>query len=144
MAITAGVNNEFKKEVLLGTHNFTSATDVFKIALYPTASTLGPTTSPTYTTTGECPSTGNYSAGGNTLTSTTPVLNGTEGCCFFATTTWSASTITAGGAQIYNSSKSSKNVAVLSFGGTDKVSSAGDFTITFPSQIAGSAIVRIT
>jgi len=143
MAITAGVNHEFKKEVLLGQHNFTTSTgNVFKIALYPTASTLVPTTA-VYSSTGECANGSGYSTGGNTLANITPVNNGNEGCVSFSTTTWSTSTITAGGAQIYNSTNGSKNVAVLSFSG-DKVSSAGDFTITFPAQTAGNAIVRIT
>lgn len=143
MAITAGVNHQFKMDVLLGLHNFTLTTgNVFKMALYPTASTLAPTTA-TYSATGECASGSGYSTGGNTLANITPVLNGNEGCVSFQPTTWSASSITAGGAQIYNSTNSNKNVAVLSFSG-DKVSVAGDFTVTFPAQIAGNAIIRIT
>jgi hypothetical protein len=144
MAITAGVSHAFKNEVLLGQHNFTVTTgNVFKIALYLTAATLGPGDA-TYSvgTANQSSGTG-YTAGGNTLTNITPVLNGNEGCVSFATTTWTTSTITARGAQIYNSTNSNKSVAVLDFG-SDKISSAGDFTITFPAQTAGNAIVRIT
>ena len=144
MAITAGVNNQFKMDVMLALHNFTLTTGhVFNMALYPTASTLAPTTA-TYSATGECPATGTYTLGGKPLTNITPVLNGTEGCASFQPLTWAASTITAGGAQIYNTNgAANRNVAVLSFSG-DKISSAGDFTVTFPAQTAGNAIVRIT
>jgi hypothetical protein len=44
---------------------------------------------------------------------------------------------------IYNSTDGNRAVAILDFG-SDKVSSAGDFTITFPAQTAGNAIIRIT
>jgi hypothetical protein len=143
MAITAGVNHQFKMDVLLALHNFTLTTgNAFWMALYPTAATLGPTTA-TYSSTGEHAATGTYTLGGKVLTNITPVLNGNEGCVSFQTLTWANSTITAGGAQIYNVTNSNKNVAVLNFGG-DKVSSAGDFTVTFPPQTAGNAIIRIT
>ena len=55
---------------------------------------------------------------------------------------WSTATITARGALIYNSSKSNKAVAVLDFG-TDKTSTAGNFTVQFPTADASLAIVRI-
>jgi hypothetical protein len=143
MAITAGVNHQFKMDVLLALHNFTLSTGhTFKIALYPNAATIGPTNA-TYSATGEVTGSTGYTAGGNTLTNITPVLNSNEGCVSFQPTTWSTSTITARGAQIYNSTSSNKNVAVLDFG-ADKISSAGDFTVSFPAQTAGNAIVRIT
>ena len=56
--------------------------------------------------------------------------------------TFSSSTITARGALIYNDSVSDKAVLVLDFG-SDKSSSSGDFTITFPTADASSAIIRI-
>ena len=144
MAITAGVSHAFKNEVLLGQHNFTVTTgNVFKIALYLTAAVLDPTVALYSAGLANQSSGTNYTAGGNTLTNITPVLNANEGCVSFATTTWSTSSITARGAQIYNSTNGLKSVAVLDFG-SDKVSSAGDFTITFPAQTAGNAIVRIT
>jgi len=43
---------------------------------------------------------------------------------------------------IYNSSASDKAVIVLAFGG-DKTSTAGDFTIQFPTADASNAIIRI-
>jgi hypothetical protein len=50
--------------------------------------------------------------------------------------------VTANGALIYNSSASDKAVIVLAFGG-DKTSTAGDFTIQFPTADASNAIIRI-
>jgi hypothetical protein len=142
MAIQQSLTTSFKVELLTATHNFTASTgDTFKIALYTSSATLGASTT-AYTTSNEVPSTGNYSAGGNTLTNITPTSSGTTAFTDFADTTWSNATITARGALIYNSSKSDKAVAVLDFG-SDKSSTAGDFTIVFPAATASDAIIRI-
>lgn len=134
--------SSFKQELLTGTHNFTTSTgDVFKIALYTSAATLDATTT-AYSATNEVATGGNYNAGGNTLTNVTPTLSGTTAITDFADTTWAAATITANGALIYNSSKANRAVAVLAFGG-DKTSTAGDFTIIFPTADAANAIIRI-
>ena len=131
----------FKQEILVGTHNFTASSgNTFKLALYtnsasPTAATTA------YSTSNEVSGTG-YSAGGGTLTSVTPTTSGTTAFCDFADLTFSSSSITARGAILYNSSASDKAVAVLDFG-SDKTSSAGDFTISFPPADASNAIIRL-
>lgn len=141
MAISQAMCTSFKVDLLAGVQDFD--TDVFKIALYTSAATLDATTT-VYTTSNEVPSTGNYVAGGNTLTvSVTPTSTGTTAFVSFANTTWSAATITARGALIYNSSKSNKAVAVLDFG-SDKTSTSGDFTILFPTADSSNAIIRIS
>lgn len=141
MAITQAMCTSFKVELLTGTHNFTNSTgDTFKIALFTSSATLGASTT-AYSATNEVSGTG-YTAGGNTLTNVTPTSSGTTAFTDFADTTWSTATITANGALIYNSSKSDKAVAVLAFGG-DKTSTAGDFTIIFPTADASNAIIRI-
>lgn len=141
MAITSAICTSFKVEILRMIHDLTATTgDTFKIALYTSAATLDASTT-AYSATNEVVGTG-YVAGGNTLTSVTPVSSGTTAICDFADTTWAASTITARGALIYNSSKSNRAVAVLDFG-SDRSSSSGDFTITFPAADASNAIVRI-
>lgn len=141
MAISTAMCTSFKQEILVGTHNFTlSSGDVFKIALYTSSATLGASTT-AYSSTNEITGTG-YSAGGNTLTNVTPSTSGTTAFTDFADTTWSASTITANGALIYNSSKSDKAVCALAFG-SDKSSTSGDFTIVFPTADASNAIIRI-
>ena len=143
MAISQAMCTSFKVEILQAVHNFTQpGGNTFKIALYQSSATLGAATT-AYTISGEVPSTGNYTAGGNTLTAVTPTSSGTTAYTDFADTTWSNATITANGALIYNSSASDKAVAVLAFGG-DKTSTNGDFTIVFPTADATNAIIRIT
>jgi hypothetical protein len=141
MAISQAMCTSFKVELLTATHNFTTSTgDVFKIALYTSSASLDSTTT-AYTTSNEVVGTG-YTAGGNTLTNVTPTSSGTTALTDFADTTWSTATITARGAMIYNSSKSNKAVCILDFG-SDKTSTAGNFTIVFPVPDASNAIIRI-
>lgn len=141
MAISQAMCTSFKVELLTATHNFTTSTgDVFKIALYTSSASLDATTT-AYTTSNEVVGTG-YTAGGNTLTNVTPTASGTTALTDFADTTWSTATITARGAMIYNSSKSNKAVCILDFG-SDKTSTAGNFTIVFPVPDASNAIIRI-
>jgi len=139
MAITQAMCTSFKVDLLDGEHDF--GADTFKIALYTSSATLDATTT-AYSVTNETSGTG-YTAGGNTLTvSTTPTSSGTTAFISFSNTTWSTATITARGALIYNSSKADAAVAVLDFG-SDKTSTAGDFTIQFPTADASNAIIRI-
>ena len=141
MAITQGMANSFKVHLLSGTKNFNS--DTFLLSLYTSSATLGETTT-AYTTSGECPSTGNYTAGGNTLTvSVTPTNTGNVAYVSFANTSWTNATITANGALIYNSSRANAAVAVLAFGG-DKTSTNGTFAVNFPTADSSSAIIRLT
>lgn len=138
MAITQAMCTSFKVQLLAGDHDFD--TDTFKIALYTSSATLDASTT-AYSATNEVSGTG-YTAGGNTLTAVAPTSSGTTAYVDFSDTTWSSSTITARGALIYNSSKSNKAVAVIDFG-SDKSSTAGDFTVQFPTADASNAIIRI-
>jgi hypothetical protein len=143
MAITQAMCTSFKVGILGGDFDFSSGTaQVFKIALYTSSATLDATTT-AYSVTNEVAGTG-YSAGGNTLTiSTNPTSSGTTAFLDFADTTWSAATITARGALIYLANGGTNPaVAVLDFG-SDKTSTAGDFTIQFPTADASNAIIRI-
>ena len=141
MAITSAICTSFKQELLVATHNFTASSgDTFKLALYTSSATLGATTT-AYVTTGQVTGT-NYTAGGANLTSVTPTTSGTTAVCDFADLTFGTATITARGCLLYNSSKSNKAVAAIDFGG-DKTSTAGDFTIVFPSPTATGAIIRL-
>ena len=132
----------FKKELLEAKHNFlNSGGNTFKIALYTSSASLGASTT-AYSATNEVSGT-NYTSAGNTLTRVDPSSSGTTGLTDFADTTWSSSTITARGAVIYNDTASGDpSVLVLNFG-SDKASSAGDFTIAFPAADASNAIIRI-
>lgn len=147
MAISQAMCTSFKVEILNGIHAFgttvvraATTADTFKIALYTSSATLSASTT-AYSATNEVSGTG-YSAGGNTLTTVAPTSSGTTAYLDFNDTTWTTATITANGALIYNSTQSNKAVAVLAFGG-DKTSTAGDFTIQFPTPDASNAIIRI-
>ena len=148
---TTAMPTSFKVEILRAVHNFTASTgNTFKIALgKATASVTGTygaaTTSYTNLTSNsdELPNGSGYTTGGNTLTSVTPVADGTTAVCDFADTTWTSATFTTSGAIIYNDTAAGDPAcAVLSFGGDQQVSS-GDFTIQFPSATASTAIIRI-
>jgi hypothetical protein len=143
MAFTGNfMPTSFKIQLLNGLQNFSANT--FKIALYTNAATLDANTT-AYTTSGEVAATGNYVTGGNTLSVTTTPTNGGSGTTAFidfADTTWSAATITARGALIYNNSQANSAVAVLDFG-SDKTSTDGDFTVQFPAATNTTAIIRI-
>ena len=142
MAITQAMCTSFKKELLEGTHNFkNSGGSAFKLALFTSSATLGASTT-AYATTNEVSGTG-YSAGGSALTRVDPTTSGTTAFTDFADLTFSTATITANGALIYNDDASNDAaVIVLAFGG-DKTSTAGDFTIQFPTADASNAIIRI-
>jgi hypothetical protein len=136
----------FKQELLVGSHNFTASSgDTFKLAMYTNSASFNAATTD-YTTSNEVSGTG-YSAGGGTLTNVTPTTSGTTALTDFADLTFSSSTITARGALIYNTTTAggtgtTDTVVVLDFG-ADKSSSAGDFTIVFPTADASNAIIRI-
>jgi hypothetical protein len=143
MAITQAMVTSFKVGVLDGTFDFSSdTTQTFKIALFTSAATLDATTT-AYSATNEVSGTG-YTAGGATLTiSANPASSGTTAFLDFADVTFSSATITARGALIYLADGATNPaVAVLDFG-SDKTSTAGDFTIVFPAADASNAIIRI-
>ena len=140
MSLTQSMVSSFKSEVLGGIHDLD--TDVIMIALYISSATLSAATT-VYTATNEVATAGGYTAGGIQLTSPVISLDGTTGICDFADATWPAATITARGALIYNSSKSNKAIAVLDFG-SDKISTAGAFSVIMPAAAAATALVRIS
>lgn len=150
MAISQAMVTSFKVEILNGIHAFGSAVirasaapDVFKLALYTSSATLSATTT-AYTASNEVSSSGtNYTAGGLTLTvSQVPTSTGTTAFLDFDDLTFPSATLTARGALIYNLTQGNKAVAVLDFG-SDKTSTAGNFTIQFPTANSTSAILRI-
>ena len=147
MAITQAMCTSFKVELLNGIHAFGTTVaragttaDTMKMALYTSSATLGATTT-VFTVSDETSGTG-YVSGGQDLTTVAPTSSGTTAFLDFNDETWSSATITARGALIYNSTQGNKSVAVLDFGG-DKTSTAGDFTVVFPTADATNAIIRI-
>ena len=157
MAITQAMCTSFKAQLMLGAHDFRptaqAGADTFKLALYTSSATLDANTT-AYTASDEA---SGVTAGGLALTNIgvgTTNTNATAGTGFtdFSDLTFSNVTTTARGALIYNSTPSANDnsnsaltnaaVCVLDFGG-DKTSTAGDFTIIFPTFDATSAIIRI-
>tara|TARA_R100000544_G_C2185643_1_gene39088 strand:- start:90 stop:524 length:435 start_codon:yes stop_codon:yes gene_type:complete len=132
----------FKKELMTGTHNFTAASDQFKMALYTNSASFNAATT-AYTSSNEVTGT-NYTAKGNFLTSVTPTTSGTTALTDFADEVFSNVTISSvRGGLIFNEAASGDpSVVVLDFG-ADKGSSSGDFTIVFPTADASNAIIRI-
>ena len=138
MAITSGITISFRREILLGEHDLD--TNSLKLALYTNAASLSDGTT-VYTTSNEVVGTG-YSAGGVVLTGIDVTTDSSVAVVSITDAVVTASTITARGALIYNSSQANKAIAVFDFG-ADKSSSNGDFTIQFPAAAAATAIIRI-
>jgi hypothetical protein len=133
----------FKKELLFGAHDLANGADTLKLALYDNNASFTAATS-AYTATNEV-----SGAGGGTLTNVDPSSSGTTALTDFADLTFSTATITARGALIYNTTPNTTSISltnptlvVLDFG-ADKTSTAGDFTIVFPTADASNAIIRI-
>lgn len=156
MAITQAMTTSFKAELMLAVHDFRlTSGDSFKLALYTSSATIDANTT-AYTTSNEVTGT-NYSAGGGALVNsgvTATNTNASAGTGFtdFSDLTFTTATITARGALIYNTTPSANGTAnttltnaavcALDFG-SDKTSTAGDFTIIFPAATNTTAIIRI-
>lgn len=156
MANTQALCSSFKQEVLNGVHQFGSPTitsrssltaptaDTFKIALYLASATVNASTT-AYSATGEVPNSGTYVAGGSTVSFVAPGLTGTTaftGPTSASTVSWTSFTGTAFDcALIYNSTQGNKAVSVHTF--ASQSITAGTFTITFPTNAAGTAILNL-
>ena len=132
----------FKKELLEAKHNFlNSGGSTFNLALYTNSASFTAATT-AYTSSNEVSGTG-YTAKGAALTRVDSTTSGTTAFTDFSDLTFSTATITARGALIFNDSASGDpSVIVLDFGG-DKTSTAGDFTVVFPTADSSNAIIRI-
>jgi hypothetical protein len=133
----------FKVELMRAVHDFTTGTgSTFKLALYDNSASFTAATT-AYTSSNEVADSGTYAAGGGTLTNVTPTSSGTTAFTDFADLSFTSATITAYGAMIYNDSAAGNpSVCILDFGGA-KTSTAGTFTIIFPTADATNAILRI-
>jgi len=133
----------FKKELLQAVHNFTASTgNTFKLALYTNSASFTAATT-AYTSSNEVGNSGSYSAGGGALTNVTPTTSGTTAFADFNDLTFTSATITARGALIYNDSAAGDPAVVVLDFGSDKTSTAGDFTVVFPTADASNALIRI-
>lgn len=148
---TSALCNSYKTEILSGTH---ASGDVYKMALVKVApaGTYNGSITNAGTPGSGAPTTANlgtdevvgtgYTSGGVTLAGFSATLQGSTGCLDFTAPSWAASTISATGALIYNSSKSNKAVAYIDFGGTI-TSTAGTFQINMPAVGSGTSLIRV-
>lgn len=136
--ISSGICWSAKLDWLNGVHN---VTDTYKIALYALSATLSPSQTSAYDSTGEVSLPG-YTAGGLALSGAQTSLDGSVGIMTFSNPTWNNVTMVAGGALIYNSSKSNKSLLVIDFG-SNQYSTNGKFTIQFPTFDGSNAIIRM-
>jgi hypothetical protein len=150
MANTQAMCTSFKSEILQAYHNFgTTVTragtgaDTFKAALYLTSATINASTT-AYTTTGEVTGT-NYTAGGVTVTNATPPATSGTTAYWTPSASLTYTNVTLSTAfdtvLIYNSTQSNRAVSVHTFG--SQTVTAGTFTLTMPTNAAGTALLNI-
>ena len=150
MANTQAMCTSFKSEILTGTHNFgvaptrgSTAADSFKAALYLASATVNATTT-AYSASNEVTGT-NYTAGGVAVTNATvPTTSGTTAYWTpSASITYTNVTLSTAFdcVLIYNSTQSNKAVSVHTFG--SQTVTAGTFSLTMPTNGAGTALLNI-
>lgn len=155
MANTQSMTTSFLGEVLTATHNFgtaptrgTGAADTFKAALYLTSATVN-AASTAYTASGEVSGAG-YTAGGVAVTNATPPAStnasSTAGVGYWtpsASIVYTSVTLSTAfdAMMLYNSTQSNKSVAVFTFG--SQTITAGNFTLTMPSNTTTTALLRL-
>jgi len=139
MANSAGVCTSFKGEVLTATHNLNAHS--LKMAAYQTTASIGPSTT-AYTATGEVSSSG-YTAGGAAVTNGTVSTSGTTAIWTpGANITWTSVTFTTDCALLYNTSAANKAIAAFTY--LSQSMTAGNFTLTMPTNDATNALIRLS
>lgn len=149
MPNTQAVCTSFKQELLNGIHALgtsvtrgSTAADTFKAALYLASATVNASTT-AYSTTGEVSGTG-YTAGGVTFTWVAPSSSGTTAfstpSASFAWTTVTLSTA-FDCVLLYNSTQANRAVSAHTFG--SQTVTAGNFTISMPTNDSTNALLRI-
>jgi hypothetical protein len=149
MANSQAVCTSFKVEVLNGIHALGTTVarggttaDSFKAALYLASATYGAATT-AYSATGEVSGT-NYTAGGASFSWSAPASSGTTAYTTpSANITWSTVTLSTSfdAVLLYNTTQSNKAVAVYTFGAT--TITAGNFTLTMPTNDSSTGLLRL-
>jgi hypothetical protein len=148
MANSQAMATSFKQDILDGVHAFSStyrAADTFKAALYTAASSLGASTTSYTTATTEVSGT-NYVAGGVTATNATPPTTSGTTAYWTPSASFSWTNVTLAtpfdAVLLYNSTAAGKNaVSVHTFG--SQTITAGNFTLTMPTNDSTNALIRI-
>jgi hypothetical protein len=150
MANTAGICNSFKTELLGGVHAFGTSVvrgattkDTFKAALFLASATINASTT-AYSTTGEVSGT-NYTAGGVTVTNANAPANASNTTYWTPSDTFSWPNVTLSTAfdccLLYNSTQGNKAVAVFTF--SSQTVTAGNFTLTMPTNDQTTGLLRL-
>jgi len=151
MANTQALATSFKVDLLNGLHAFgttvvrgATTKDSFKGALYLASGSLGASTT-AYSATSEVSGTG-YTAGGTAVTNATvPASTGTT--AFWtpsASLSWTTVTLATAfdALLLYNDTAAGKNaVGVFTFG--SQTVTAGNFTLTMPTNDATTGLIRL-
>ena len=150
MANTQAICNSFRVDLLNGIHAFGTTVvragtgaDTFKAALYLASATVDSTTT-AYSATNEVSGT-NYTAGGVTVTNATAPTNTTSTAYWTPSASLAWTTVTLSTAfdcvLLYNSTQSNKAVAAYTFG--SQTVTAGNFTITMPTNNSTTGLLRL-
>ena len=143
MTITSAITDSFKAELLEGLHN--CAGDAFKLALIvanPTGTYDQTITSYSQLGTDEIPAGMGYTQGGQTLTNSGVGQSGSQSYTSWGNALWSSSTMSPGGALLYNSSKSNRAICVLAF--PARISTVnGSLSVVMPSLAPNTALIEV-
>lgn len=149
MANAQAISTSFKVEVLNGIHALGTSVvrggtgaDTFKAALYLASGSQGAATT-AYSATNEVSGTG-YTAAGVTLTWVAPTSSGTTAYSTpSASLAWTTVTLSTAfdAVTIYNSTQSNKAVGTWTFG--SQTVTAGNFTLTMPTNDSTNALLRL-
>lgn len=150
MANTQAIANSFKTELLNGHHALGTSVvrggtgaDALKAALYLATATINASTT-AYTATGEVSGT-NYTAGGEAVTNANaPALDGsTAHWTPSASIQWTNVTLSTAFdcVLIYNSTQANKAIAAYTFG--SQTVTAGNFTLTMPTNNGTTGLLRL-
>jgi hypothetical protein len=149
-ANTQAVCNSFKTELMNGIHALGTTVvragttkDSFKAALFLASATINKSTT-AYSTTGEVSGT-NYTAGGVTVTNANAPALDSDTAHWTPSASFAWTTVTLSTAfdccLIYNSTQSDKAVAAYTFG--SQTVTAGNFTLTMPTNNGTTGLLRI-
>ena len=149
MANTQAIATSFKVELLNGNHALgttvtrgSTSADSFKAALFLASASIGAGTT-AYSATGEVSGT-NYTAGGASFTWSAPASSGTTAYTTpSANIQWTTVTLSTSFdcVLLYNTTQSNKAVAAYTFGATTVT--AGNFTLTMPTNDATTGLLRV-
>lgn len=150
MSNSQAMTTSFKTEILNGIHALGTSVvragtgaDTFKAALYLTTASIGAATT-AYSATNEVSGT-NYTAGGATVTNATAPSNSGTTSFWTPSASISWTTVTLSTAfdcvLLYNSTQSNKSVSSHTFG--SQTVTAGNFSLTMPTNDATNGLIRI-